>query len=334
MTAPVQPHSNIEPLIRTIVSLRELQQRDEAAQLARQEFGLRVEMSQDEAQQHLQDLLKNSADPQSFLKYAPIFASASGKPQDFIENIINQAAPSIPAITAKKAAAAAGTIPDAAVASRTFLGALPGAVTEDALQGRIYQGASDALSAMSPAKRDTFNQGVAQRLGTGQTLREASMDEMWGALPDTEKKQWLEIAGGILPNASQAAQTRLAQAEYLARVEQMKNEAAYQGLHMEILRAEAKSKLDKAGQDEVDKVLKDIESLHSNAQRNAASRTQVDQVIDNSMYNSLVDRLWKIAPEIYGEHGTAPMPKIPINSKFGEPGSGTLFLEWLKSLPR
>lgn len=337
MTSPVQG------LIGTIFKLQELRQRDEAAQLAREQFGLeqvRVGLSQQQMAeggiQLAQSIAENVKDPLQFLQHVPVLSQLSGAPKEVLTSILQGTPPS--AATTRNAAVARGAQQqggalDSEAYSAAVTGQNLGALEKSGLDASLLGGAKTLLGQMDPAARATLDKAILHRNATGQDLKSASLDAMFDHAPQAVKNQAMQIGLGMAPDANSQLQARLGFQRLALETSAQAFEEQKGTLQMDIMRAEARAKLanDPERGARVDKLLHDYDQSIQDWTRNSATLTPQGQVLKAQAVNGLADQLINTAPEIFGPKGTTPLQHI----KPGESAAATSgFLKFFsKQLP-
>ena len=316
MTSPVGG------LINTIFRLQELRQRDEAAQLAREQFGLeqvRVGLSQQQMAeggiQLAQSIAENVKDPSQFLQHVPVLSQLSGAPKEVLPPILQGTPPS--AATIRNAAVASGAQQlggalDTEAASAALTGQNLGAIEKSGLDQSLLGGAKTLLGQMDPAARSELDKAILQRNATGQDLKSAALDVMFDKAPQAVKNQAMQIGLGLAPDANSQLQARLGFQRLALETSAQAFEEQKGTLQMQIMRAEAEAKLAKDPEKfkAVDQLLHDYDQSLQDWVRNSATLTPQGQVLKSQALNGIADQLINIAPEIYGPQGTTPLKHI------------------------
>lgn len=346
MTAPVSP---IHGVVQTLLSIRSLQQQDEAQRLSREQFGLSTDVAHEKAVSDLQTILSNSQDPSKFEQYAPKLAQLTGQSEDFIKTLIQGAAPSKSTTEAGVIAAgvkgAAGTI-EVPAAFAQLVGQQPGALAGDAFTKDIMEGAQSFYSGLPPEKRTQFNSRVSERIGTGMKPADAMFDEMIQGLDSATKQQILLVGKGIAPSASEDAQIRLGWANYRAHMREIEDTAAYHGIMGRAAMAEVQAKkgsMDGTVYKEINNLLTQKDQLVQKLTTTSATLTPAGRVETSQLINSYNEQLRRLAPDIFGRRvvdpktgmsaivgGTVPLPDMETGSTIGATGFAPFMQQWMQ----
>lgn len=330
MTSPVSG------LINTIVTLQELRLRNQAAKLAQEQFGLTQRSTEEQMLGHLQGLIQNVPQDKrdELAKLIPDFAKHTGYSPESINNLFAATPPS--AATTQAGAIAGGAQELAGGLNKTaatvaLTQSLPGALASDTLHGDIFNGARSYLSQLAPDQVKDFNAGVLQRLGTGQDLKSASMDQLFFHMPEDIKKQATLIGAQLAPSAEAVVQNRLGAGELALRQNALANDSANQEFMHMIALAEAKAKLSGDAFKTANELIKDRENAVQDFIKNSQTLTEEGLAIKRGQINAYNRQLKALNPADPSWTG------LFIDLKPGEsPATTSAFLKFLgtqKALP-
>lgn len=317
MTGP----SPVQSMIGTILQLKRFQLDEEAAALAEKQYGLGRAATTEQVTSGLRALASSVPDPKVFLPHVQELAGRTGLPEDLLNTIFSQSAPST-AVTRDAAVArgagAAGTSLDASAASTQIAGAQPGELAQDDLQKLLFTGARSHFESLPPEQQQGFNRGVLTRVAKGQTMGEALNDELFAALPKEQQSLAVEIGKGLAPSAGDVIQGRLGTARLKLEENNQAAEAAYRQLQIDAAMAEAKNKLSGSQQSQALEVLKAIQNQQQFLSKNSGTFTEEGQIQQTAALNALYSQLKAIDPHIGGIFELID-PKKPLTatSPFG-----------------
>jgi hypothetical protein len=321
MTAPYT--SPVSGLIQTIFGLREIQQRDEAQRLAREqlksqqtEFGQSFGLQQQQAGvanaathenqvSELSKLFQNSQDPKQFLPHLDELSHNTGFSTDFLKTLINQTLPICAAgLTAEQQTAAT---------TQNLAGMSPGGIAKDALDAHFIPAARSVYDSLKPDAKANFDKGVLQKVATGQSLREAALDVAFDHLSPADKTQAAKIGAQLAPGASEDAQIRLGWANLRLQDRKITSDSANDLLRIQAMMMEAKNKLKGDQLDKVNQVLKDMSQFEQYLGNSSSTFTAEGKVRNDATLNAYQEQLRQLAPEIYGPNGTIPLKPLPLD---------------------
>jgi len=324
-------------LIQTIVSLRRLQQADEAAQLAREQFGLQQEefgFQKDTTQENLlaqvQDLAGKVADKKALYNLVPFMAQRTGADADKIKALID-ATPTSEATTKanvlQRGVAKVGEGLDTQAASVGLTGMSQGGVSQDQFEQTITNAANSWYSGQDPAQRAEIDSQLFARKALGTNRAALVMDQAFDKLPPNLKNQATLIGAQLMPGAASDQQNRLGVAQLQLQRDNFLSESAAREVQLRIAAEEAKSKLDKSRQTAFQEVMKNLSDFETDETKNANSLTPAGRYRYNATINAYYEQLRGIAPEIFGQKdpvtgqiigGTIRVPDLPLTG----PGLG------------
>jgi len=345
MTAPYAGPTPTQRLFQTIVTLKELRQRDEAAQLAREQFGLQqaqfgltqqeqariAGQAQEQGLAALQAIRQNVTDPSALLPHVDAFSRMTGAPADVVTSIL-QGTPTSAATTRNAAVSTGypqlGGSLDKEAASAAVTGQDQGANALSGLHQQIFNGAQHFVSLLPPAEQQAFNQRVAEKVGSGMAPADATADELFQRSPRVDQIRAMQIARGLAPSASTDMQASIANRTLALDYSKQAFEEQSRTLQLDIAKSEAQARL--AGKDpETAKKVIDLLDLYNKSwdafQKSSTTLTPTGIVTKAQGINSIVDELQKIAPDQFPA-GVAEHLKIPLG-KSPSTTSGTL--QWL-----
>jgi hypothetical protein len=332
MTAPYT--SPVSGLIQTIFGLREIQQRDEAQRLAREqlksqqtEFGQSFGLQQQQAGvanaathenqvTELSKLLQQSQDPKQFLPHLEELSHNTGMSQDLLKTLINQTVPSVETTKAgvvSKGAAGLTAEQQTAATTQNLAGMSPGGIAKDALDAHFIPAARSVYDSLKPDAKANFDKGVLQKVATGQSLREAALDVAFDHLSPADKTQAAKIGAQLAPGASEDAQIRLGWANLRLQDRKITSDSANDLLRIQAMMMEAKNKLKGDQLDKVNQVLKDMSQFEQYLGNSSSTFTADGKVRNDATLNAYQEQLRQLAPEIYGPNGTIPLKPLPLD---------------------
>jgi hypothetical protein len=339
MTAP---GGGVSGLINTIVTLKTLQQRDEAARLAREEFGLQQNMSQEEAVAHLQNILSNTQDPTSLLPHVDEFAKRTGFSVPALETIIKQASPSLATtaggVVARGVKRAGPQLEDVS-AYTNIAHTMPGAVSEDEFNKLLFGEKSTLLQNLGQKdKEDLLREAMSKSL-TGMSLGEAAIDAIIPKLPKEQLQQAALIGAKLAPSATELAQIKLGLMENEIRSNTASSEDAYRTMMAKAAMIEANARM-KAEDPQRFKLTQDLLKQRDQYLQylgGGANKTSTPEgrVINAQQVNAYNEMLRQIAPELYGPNGKIPLKDVTIeqdkkgNVKPSTTTTTSPFLDWM-----
>jgi hypothetical protein len=321
-------------LIQTIVSLRRLQQADEAAQLAREQFGLQQQefgFQRDTTQENLlgqvQELAGKVADKQALYNLVPFMARRTGADESQIRDLI-KASPTSEATTkaqvVQRGVAKLGESLDTQAGAVATTGQTLGGLGNDQVQTLLSNAARNWYSTQTPAQQAAIDSEIGTRRLLGTTKAELINDQMYASLPPTLQRQATLIGAQLMPGANQDQQNRLGVAQLQLQRDNFLSESAAREVQLRIAAEEAKSKLDKSRQTAFQEVMKNLSDFETSEVKNASSLTPAGQYRYNATINAYYEQLRHIAPEIFGQKdpvtgqiigGTIRVPDLPLTGQ-------------------
>ena len=320
--------SNIQGMIQTIVALRELQQRDAAHKLAREQFGLQQDQSrvanaatQAQIMQQFQGMLGGTQNPQAFLPFAEQFAGNMGYKPEVIQTLIQQMVPTTQTQRSGASRKAMQNEQTAAIAGEVeATGRGPEANAQGALLAQLFGGAQQQLQGMTPEAQQPLLAGVLQRLATGQSLTDAAIDQNVLRANPAEVTQARRIGMGLAPSAAQVMQDRLGWAGQTLGYHQLVANTAMQELGRRVEMMSASAKLKKDQTEEVDKILVRRDELRQRLMTSGATLTPEGYKDMIRQLNAYAQRLRTADPTTWGPRGTHPQVDLPLNTEIGATG--------------
>lgn len=325
------PATTTKDLIQTIVSLRELQQRDEAAQLVRQQFQLQGQefaFNQGVTQENLLSGIANLAgtvtDKNALHNLVPFLASRVGTSEDNLHQLIN----SVPRSTETTKAGVIsrgvdklGAGLEAPAATAAMTGTLPGGLTQDEFQGMLTKSAQTWLAAQTPEQRDALNAQLFSQRALGKSLPEVINDHIYSTLPPEFQKQATLIGMKLAPDASSDLQHQLGTAQVNLEHDRLLEEGKDRDIRLKLAFAEAQQKLDKDKVSLLGETLQHQATFLQDAAKNGSTLTPAGLLQYNATINGFNEQLRRVAPEIFGRKdpvtgqitgGTVQIPDLPL----------------------
>lgn len=304
MTSPVGG------LIQTIFKLQELRQRDEAAQLAREQFGLeqtRVGLTQQQMAEQginlVQDLAKNSNNPSQFLQHVPFLSRVSGTPEAVLRTTLETTPPSTATQRDTQVASGlqslGGTLaPEAAASALT--GNTLGGLASSGLDSTLLQSAQKVLATLPPAEQASLGRRVLEKRGSGMSLEDATIEELFMASPMSTKEQIMKIGKGLLPNATQAEQISMGWREQALRGATQAFEERRWAAQLSLMEREAQAKLtqDPEKYKTIQALTHELSQASQDWVRTNATLTPAGRLQNVGIINSLIDQIQKLDPTI------------------------------------
>lgn len=347
MTAPASP---LQSLFQTIFTLRELQQRDEAARLAREQFGLQTAATQEQMLGHFQGLLANAKDPKALIPHLQEFAKRTGFSQQALQTLTEQAVPS--AATQAGASIQEGVAQTGGpggslaipAATTALTGKLPGGLAEDDFNNTIFSGATRFVKDQAPTAFQAFMRGVAQKRATGQSIEDATYDQLVATLPKETLDQAYKVGKGIAPDANHVIQTQLGVQQLMLQRDVSVWENAIKRRQLDLAMMEVNAKVGGERGEKVNQILRSMQEMILTSERMSGTLTEKGTAVNNATYNAWVAQLQQLAPEIFGrynpqtgkiEGAIVPLEPIPLKGKESELGAtspfGAMFNQMKKS---
>lgn len=297
MTAP----SGAQQLIQTILTIRGLQQQDATLALAREQFGLTKAATGEQMLGHIGALASSLPDPKVLLPHIDSIAGRTGLDPETLRTIFSSAVPG-EAVTKSdvvaRGAKAAGPAIEQPAAYAGLVGQQPGQLQMDALSNLIFQGAHQYISGLPPEQRQTFNAGVASKVGMGQTLGEALNDQIFSHLPADQQADAVRIGKGLAPSAGEVIQGRLGAGNLALQQNIAAAEAAYHTMQVTAAMAEAKARLKGADLDKALSLIKNISDYQQFLTKNSGTFTEEGQVHNNAALNAMYKELQAVDPNV------------------------------------
>lgn len=312
----------ISELVRTIVSLRQLQLQEAAQQLAKQQ-------GQVSAQGQFAGMLPGLDDPSALQPHLDQFAASTGLPVDTLQTLISHT-PAAAATTRSRIdqTAAAGMTPgqtqDAGMTDIT--GLTPGSYAADQLRKQLVSGAAHHYSTLSPGEQQGFHSGVLQQLATGQDVgaaasSQAVADFMQNATPEV-RDQIVKIGKGIAPSASESAQLQLGFANYRNQMRATEANISNENLRTQAALMGAKASLSGKAFDDANTLLEKRDALLQFMTSKSAALTPAGVQSHAQTINSYNAQLRALAPGVFGPQGMVPLADFPANTTPGMTGIG------------
>jgi hypothetical protein len=336
-------------LVQTIFNLRQLQQRDEAQKLAREQFGLQQsefgqnQASAQEAQvAQLTQILQNTQDPQALMQHIPELSQKTGYSEGLLKTLMQNVKPSTETTRAgavSRGVAAAGGAIDQPAAYSTLVGQQPGQLSADTYQKTLMDAAKEIYSTLPADQKAAFDQGVAQKAATGQHPGEAAIDIALSHLPKQQLTLAAQIGANLVPGASQDAQLKLGYSQLRVQQQEIIAQSADREAAIMAGLREAQMKAKPEQTNKIVEILSQLRQAQSEALNNASTYTKIGKTINNATMNALLEQLRQIAPDIYGRvdpktgkpvGGPIPLPDIPLDADFGATGAFSGFLRGMR----
>jgi hypothetical protein len=311
---------NIQGMVQTIVSLRQLQLSQAAQELARRQ-------QQAQGISAFQNVAQNTADPSSLASLLPQFSQTYGVGQDVLGGILSGTPPA--GATTRSAALASGAkqlggSQDVAAATTELTGMTPGSAARDQLLAHIFGGTGDYYSGLPAESQKTVQSEVLQQIASGQDIGSAAMSsatsDFMGRAPQQVRDRIIEIGRGLAPSASESAQQQLGWANY--RLNQRTNEMqlALEDLRTRASLENARQQLDKGAFQEVNNLIDKRSELLQKMSSTSATLTDygVQSFVDQ--FNAYNEQLRAAAPQIYGPKGTHALQDLPSGKSVGVRG--------------
>lgn len=324
MTSPVSG------LVQTIIQLKELQQRDEAAALAREQFGLTRAMSQEQAIGHFQDVLGNLSDPKALLPHVGEFAARTGFTPEALTTIINKTAPSVQTTLAGKVAKGSGAVPDDVSAFKALAGILPSEMDKSDLMRTVFGGSTQYLHDMSDEERKDFLHGVLQNVGTGQSVGEAAVSAAMARMAPEELSQAAKVGAKIAPSAGEDIQRQLGFQRLQLDKATALSDSALRELQIRAMMAENQGKLTGATLQMANELVQKRDQWLQFVSKGIATATPEGKKVYRDQLNAYNQQLRAIAPGLYGPTGTIPLTDIGENETTSATSFGDFMGAWLK----
>lgn len=311
---------NIQGMVQTIVSLRQLQLQQAAQELARHQ-------QQASGITSFQNIAQNTADPSSLSALLPQFSQTYGVGQDVLGGILAGTPPA--GATTRSAALASGAkqlggSQDVAAATTELTGMTPGQAARDKLMGSIFGGTGDYYSSLPAESQKGFQEGVLQQLTTGQDVGSAAMSsataDFMQRAPKPIRDQIVEIGHGLAPSAPEAVQQQLGWANYRLQQRTSEMQLAQEELRIRGSLAQAQASLDKGAFQEVNNLIDKRSELLQKMSSTSATMTDYGVQAYVDQFNAYNQQLRAAAPEIYGPQGSHPLQDLPKGATAGATG--------------
>lgn len=311
---------NIQGLVQTIVSLRQLQLTQAAQELARRQ-------QQASGITSFQNLAQNTANPSSLASLLPQFSQTYGVGQDVLGGILSGTPPT--QATTRGAAVASGArqlggSQDVAAATTELTGQTPGSAARDRLMASIFGGTGDYYSSLPPESQRGFQEGVLQQVATGQDIGSAAMSsataDFMKRAPQATKDRIIEIGRGLAPSAPEAVQQQLGWANYRLNMRTSEMQLAQEELRIRGSLAQAQAQLDKGAFQEVNNLIDKRSELLQKMASSSATMTDYGVQAYVDQFNAYNEQLRAAAPQIYGPQGSHPLQDLPKGATAGATG--------------
>jgi hypothetical protein len=320
--------SNIQGMIQTIVSLRQLQLQEEAQRLQQQQLGISQQNAQQGATAGFQNLLQGVANPGALAPFAGNFAQTTGLPTAAINTLIQQTPPSTTTTKARAVESGArqlGGSQDVTAASGELTGMSSGQAAADKLRAVILGQAGDMYSRLPADQQGQFQQSMLTGLTSGQDVGSAAISSAIANLSPEEKRQAARIGKGLAPSASDEAQLHLGYRKFLLDQHSTEMNLAFEDLRTKA----ALSAVDVSKQGKVSELLEKRDALLQFLTSKAPTITTVgrDAFIQN--YNNYNEQIRQMAPQVYGPQGVAPLFDLPKGTDTGTTNAFSATLPYL-----
>lgn len=317
-----------QQLIQTLLSLRELQLRQQAADLATKEFGLRVQSEQRQGEYQKGELAMQERG--LGIQQGQLDVAKGQGATDFLRTLTNteqgmahpealtpfasQFAPRLGLDVPATQALMGGIAPSQTAATSGAIGA------QSHLEQFLNEAALKRLQGLPPDQQQPIVQGFLQRVATNQSLSDAAIDATVNSLTEDEKKQALLVGKRLAPNAAEDAQIRMGWANQRLEDRKLEVQASAMGLEHELGLLKLK---DTAGENvykEAAQALHEYRTLYEGMVRSSATLTPEGRAMGIRQLNAFAAQLQKLAPEVYGKEGTSPLPMIPPGTELAPTG--------------
>lgn len=325
MTAP-NTGGGTQQLIQTILMIKDLQHKQAAEDLARQQFGLAKAATQEQMLGHVQTLASNLPDPTVLLPHVQSIAATTGLDPQVLQTMFSNAQPTEAVTKAgvvARGAKTAGSALEVPAAYTQIAGEKPGAFQLDALHNLIFQRANQYLTNLPEDQQRQFSAAVAQKVATGQTLGEALTDQIFTALPPEQQTQAIQIGKGLAPSADAVIQGRLGAGKLALDSHIAESESAYRQMQIAAAMAEAQSKLKGESQAKAIDILKAIQNQQQFLSNQSSNLTDTGQMQQNAALNALYKELNAIDPaigSIFGDPSKGGTGNMPLGAFMTAPG--------------
>jgi len=327
MTAP--GGSPVQELVRTLFLVKNYQQQQAAAELDRQRFGLQQEQfglqagaTHENQVGALQGILSQMQHPEELLKHKAELAKNTGFSEDLISTLIQNQAPSTETTRAgavNRGAKVAGSKFDEAATAMATTGQTPGALQGDALHGLMSDQAQRFLSSQPADKQLAFGARVAEKLGSGMTPGQATLDALVDHLTPEEKMQAVKVGKGLAPSASEEDQVRLGYLNAAIQRRHLEAEDALREADLRIQQNAAKNTLSgKAFETANQLLIKRDELLQALMKQNTL--TPEGKASTAAQINAYNKQLKALAPDTFKD-----LPDLPADKTNTAQGTGFLF---------
>lgn len=319
------PTSTAE-LVRTIVSLKQLQLQEAAQKLAQQQ-------GQVSATSQFTGMLPGLDDPSSILPHLQQFSQTTGLDPATLQTLVEHT-PAASATTRSRAVqtGAAAMSPDQtagvdqSAALTDITGLTPGAYASDQLRSQLTRGAAEHYHGLTPGERVGFHSGVLQQIATGQDVGAAAtsqaMADFMGRASQEVKDQIAKIGKGLAPSASEDAQLQLGFANYRNQMRQTEGMLANESLRTQAALMAARSQLNGKAFDDANTLLEKRDALLQFMTKNSGTLTPAGVQTHAQSINAYNAQLRAVAPGIFGAGGAVPLADFPANTTPGMTGIG------------
>jgi len=329
MTAPYT-ESPTQQLFKTIFTVRELRQRDEAAQLAREQFGLEqarfgLQKAQDvrtagTAQEQglaaLQAIRQNVTNPDVLMPHVGAFANMIGSTPEAVTSIL-QGTPTSEATTRNVAVASGaqqlGGAMDKEAAAAAITGQNLGANALSGLHEQVFTGAQHFLSTLPPDQQQQFSQRVLERVGSGMQPAEATADALFQQAPKADQVRAMQIAKGLAPNDGTVIQQSIANRQLALDFSKQAFDESARTLQLDIMKQEAAARLhgkDPETLKKINDLLNEYDQAQTEFTKSSATLTKPGIILKGQLLNAIVDQLQRLSPEQFGPKGSTPLQKL------------------------
>lgn len=313
-----------QDLIRTILQLQQVRASMDAAQLAREQFGLEQQRSRLAGLAGVQGMLPGMSNPSAFVQQnVGELSDITGASPDALTSIAGQTPPSAATQRAGAAAAgAAGSTNPLDLASAYNVYGSPASATEDQLLHDIFMGSRSELAKKTPDEKAQFFQQALSRTGQGMSLGAAALDQAVADLPPELRSQAAKIGKGLAPSASEDIQTRLGYA-------QLRNQSHYQQTSLALDELRIRAELDSHRQQFSAQAFKEVDDLVQARAKFLVDAARTGQTLTpdgletyRNQVNAYNARLRELAPGVFGKGAPGELPDIPKGSGLTVPGLG------------
>lgn len=329
--------SSIRDMVQMLVSLKELQLRQSAQDLATQQFGLQQQqnVTQTAASQtgmlgSFQQLLQGMSNPAAMLPYVSEMAKRTGFSPDAMQTMIQGTPASVAATqgAATQAANAPGPNGEPGLLNAQTAARLAQEYDQSKLLRGIFGTAQQALNSMHPEQAHAFGQGVLQKEATGQSVEDAVMSQRFAELTPDVQKQAVLVGKRLIPGASEDAQARLGVAHLNLAQRQQDLEAAKASLEYKAQIAALEGKGGVTDKHTLE-LLKDRNNIMNEMQKGSSTANELGTEAFRSQFNAINDELRRLHPDIYGKGASQELRDLPK----GSTTTSSPFMQMFQSSP-